>query len=139
MKYMLDTNIITEILKNNEKVMDMAKKKIIEGDEVIINGISYYEIKRGFMASKATTQLKKFNKFCGDFGLALLDSQNIFDIASKIYADLKCQGNPIEDADILIASVALCNNAILVSADKHFVKIKELQKDLPIENWLKEC
>jgi len=39
-------------------------------------------------------------------------------------------------ADFILASMALEHDAVLVSADSIFSKIKEFQRDLKIENWL---
>lgn len=132
MTYVLDTNIITAILKGNERIKQIAQRLILEGKEIFINGISYYEIKRGLLAVNATTQLRKFELLCKEFGLVLLDTRDIFDIASEIYADLKQRGELIEDADILIASIVRYRNFILVSDDTDFDRIKGLK----IENWL---
>ncbi len=133
MTYVLDTNIITAVLKDNEKVIQRAQRLVLEGKEILINGISYYEIKRGLLAVNATNQLRKFKLLFMEFGLVLLDTQNIFDIASKIYAELRQKGQLIEDADILIASIVLCKNFILVTDDAHFDRIENLKK----ENWLR--
>jgi len=132
MTYVLDTNIITAILKGNEKVKKMAQKSRLKGKEIFINGISYYEIKRGLLAVNATAQLKRFELLCREFGLVLLDTQDIFDRAAEIYANLKRRGQLVEDADILIASVVISRNFILVSADADFNRIQGLK----IENWL---
>jgi len=132
MTYVLDTNIITAILKDNEKVKKIAQKVRLGGKKIFINGISYYEIKRGLLANKATAQLGKFDFFCREFGLALLDIRSIFDRAAEIYADLAQKRKLLEDADILIASVVSSRNAILVSADTDFKRIQGLR----IENWL---
>ncbi len=133
MRYVLDTNIITAILKGNERVKQKAQKLILQGKEIFINGISYYEIKRGLLYANAQAQLKKFEMPCKQFGLILPDTQNIFDTASDIYADLRRKGQFIGDADILIASIALCKNFILISDDTDFNRVK----DLKIENWLR--
>jgi len=132
MTYVIDTNIITAILKGNEKVKKMAQKSKIEGKEIFINAISYYETKRGLLAVNATAQLKRFELFCREFGLVLLDTQDIFDRAAEIYANLKRRGQLIGDADILIASVVSFRNFILVSDDTDFNRIQGLK----IENWL---
>ena len=134
MTYVLDTNIITAILKGDERVKRKAQKLELEGKRILINGISYYEIKRGFLAINATGKLKEFEVLCKKFGLELLGAQRIFDIASQIYADLKQKGQLIEDADILIASTALCRNFVLVSNDSDFDRIQGLRT----ENWLSE-
>lgn len=132
MSYVLDTNIITAILKGNHKVLQRAQEALSTGTEVLINCISYYEIKRGLLAVKATKKLEKFDLFCRTFGLLLFDTLTIFDEGATIYADLKKQGRLIEDADILIASLVKAKNYVLVSNDTHFTRIK----DLKIENWL---
>jgi len=132
MTYVLDTNIVTAILKGNEKVKKKAQKAKFEGRKILINGISYYEIKRGLLATDATAQLKRFELLCSEFGLVLLDTRDIFDRAAEIYADLKRKGKLVEDADILIASVVSFRNFILVSNDTDFNRIQGLKT----ENWL---
>jgi len=132
MTYVLDTNIITAILKGNEKVEKRTQKTILDGKRIFINAISYYEIKRGLLAANATAQLKRFELLCREFGLVLLDTQYIFDRAAEIYANLQRRGELVEDADILIASVVSFRNFILVSDDTDFNRIQELK----IENWL---
>jgi len=132
MTYVLDTNIITAILKGNERIKQKEERVILEGKKIFINGISYYEIKRGLLAIKATDKLSKFELLCRKFGLVLLDTLDIFDRASEIYADLRQRGKLIEDADILIASMVHYRNFILVSDDTDFNRIEGLK----IENSL---
>ncbi|RKY85563.1 VapC toxin family PIN domain ribonuclease [candidate division KSB1 bacterium] len=133
MIYVIDTNIITAVLKGKEKVKRKIQGLIFEGNKIFINCISYYEIKRGLLAVKAKSQLKRFEKLCEKLGLILLDNPVIFDEASEIYADLKQKGKLINDADILIAAITKSNNHILVSDDTDFERIEGLK----IENWLK--
>jgi len=132
MTYVLDTNIITAIMKGDDKVKKRTQKAKLEGEKILINGISYYEIKRGLLAKDATVQLKRFELLCREFGLVLLDTQYIFDRAAEIYANLQQRGELVGDADILIASLVIFRNFILVSDDTDFNRIQELK----IENWL---
>lgn len=133
MTYLLDTNIISAILKENEKVKKSVQKAIREGKEILIDGISYYEIKRGLLSANATNQLDRFNLLCKRFGLIWLETQSIFDTAAEIYADLQQKGKLIEDADILIASVVKTWELILVTDNtRHFQRIQGLR----MENWL---
>lgn len=56
MTYVLDTNILTPILKEderNERIKQKVQKLTLEGKVILINGISYYEIKRGLLAVNA--------------------------------------------------------------------------------------
>ena len=131
MNYALDTNIITGLMKNDEKIKRKLQKILFIGNEVFINGISYYEIKRGLLAINAIKQLNTFNEICKRFRNLLLDNLEIFDKASEIYADLKQRGELIKDADILIASISLTQKLILVSNDTDFQRIK----GITVENW----
>ena len=133
MTYVLDTNIITAILKGNEKVKKKAQEVIVRGGNVFINGISYYEIKRGLLSADLTEKLKMFNVLCKKFGLVLLDTISFYDEAADIYAELYKERKLIEDADILIASTVKALDFILVSDNvRHFGRIEGLR----IENWL---
>lgn len=132
MTYVLDTNIITAILKGNKTVENMVLKCQLKGEKIYINGISYYEIKRGLLAINANAKLNKFEMLCKKFGLLLLDTEDIFDRAAEIYANLRQRGQCIEDADILIASIVSIRNFNLVSDDTDFDRIQGLK----IENWL---
>jgi len=134
MNYTIDTNIITALMKDNEAVKNKLQLITLQGKEVFINGISYYEVKRGLLAANATAKLTTFSKICEEFGIILLDNQAIFDKASEIYADLKQRGELIGDADILIAAMALTQNLVLVSDNTdHFQRIR----GITLENWLR--
>ena len=134
MSYIIDTNIITAIIKEDERVKRKLQKIAFYGGEIFINAVSYYEIKRGLLASNATTKLGIFDELCKKFEVLLLGSQEIFDKASEIYAELRRKGKLIEDADILIAAMALTQSFILVSDDTHFSRIG----GITLENWLRE-
>jgi tRNA(fMet)-specific endonuclease VapC len=129
----MDTNIITAIMKSNEKVKRRAQETILLGDDIFINGVSYYEIKRGLLAKDARKQLQFFDQLCKEYGLVLLDNQAIFDRAAEIYAELQRKGELIGDADILIAAITDTRNFTLVSDDGDFDKIPGLR----VENWLR--
>jgi len=133
MNYIIDTNIITAYLKGNDNIFDKINEIILRGKEVFINGISYYEIKRGLLYKNAKKQLRKFEIMCETCNFMSLDNVNIFDKASNIYSELRRKGKLIEDADILISSISLIKNCILVSNDTDFNRIDGLK----IENWLK--
>ncbi len=120
-------------MKSNEKVKRRAQETILLGDDIFINGVSYYEIKRGLLAKDARKQLQFFDQLCKEYGLVLLDNQAIFDRAAEIYAELQRKGELIGDADILIAAITDTRNFTLVSDDGDFDKIPGLR----VENWLR--
>lgn len=57
MIYVLDTNVISALLKGNEWIKNKAQQVVLQGDETGTNAISYYEIKRGLLAINARRQL----------------------------------------------------------------------------------
>ncbi len=132
MTYLLDTNILTAIIKNNQKVMDKLEQADKEGREVLFSGISYYEIQRGFLAVGATKKLLDFENFCDEYKIVLLDDIKVFRKAAEIHANLKLIGLPIQEPDIFIAATAIINNFTLVSHDSDFLRVTELK----LEDWL---
>lgn len=133
MKYVLDTNIITALLKGNEKIKNRIRATILKGNEIVIHGICYYEIKRGLLAADAVSQLERFEKFVNKFKLLLLDRKTFLDEAAEIYASLKKKGKLISDADILIAAPCRNSEYVIITDDvKHFQRIE----NITVENWL---
>ncbi len=60
MGYLLDTNIVTAIIKQNEKVTTKLASLNRQNQGVLISAITYYEIKRGLLAIKASRKLVDF-------------------------------------------------------------------------------
>jgi tRNA(fMet)-specific endonuclease VapC len=133
MSYILDTNIVTAIVKKNERIAEKLEEVKFEKKELFISCITYYEVKRGLLAVNATRQLSSFDKFCQKVTLLFLDSLEIIERASTIHADLKQRGRIIQDADILIAATAITKNLTLVSDDSDMLRIP----GLTVENWLR--
>lgn len=131
MDYVLDTNIIDSLLNKDLKTIQKFQTAVANGETVNINGISYFEKKRGFLGIRATKKLQIFENFCKKFGILLLDDLTMYEKASEIHADLTQKGQIIPEADILIASIALINNITLVTRDGHFNRITGLN----IEDW----
>ena len=134
MTYILDTDIVSALLKGDKRVKHKFQNAILNGENIHISAISYYEIMRGLLDAKATNKISKFGKFCKKFGIIMLDTISIFNRAANIYVNLKQRGKLIGDADILIASSAIEHNLIVVTNNvRHFNIIEKAS----IENWLR--
>jgi tRNA(fMet)-specific endonuclease VapC len=93
--------------------------------------ITYYEILSGLKHRDAQKQLDKFLEFSQGNQILLLTEESVT-ISAKIYADLRKQGTPLDDIDLLIAGVAIANNLVLITHNqKHFSKIEGLE----LEDW----
>ncbi|MGB3421751.1 MAG: type II toxin-antitoxin system VapC family toxin [Dolichospermum sp.] len=134
MAYLLDTNIVSLALRNNFKVTAEIAQLKSQRQILSISCVTYFEVKRGLFAVKATKQLERFDNFCKDFQIIFLDNLAILEKAAEIHANLRLRGLPIQTEDILIAATAIVKGFILVSHDSDLLRVEELT----LENWLQE-
>ncbi|OQW87365.1 MAG: hypothetical protein BWK78_09150 [Thiotrichaceae bacterium IS1] len=134
MAYLLDTNVLSALLRKNEKVWQTAQAMEWADQELFISTISYYEIKRGLLANPATTRMERFDHLRRKYTMLGTDNEAVLDEAAAIYAELKQRGELLPDADIFIAAVARVHGLILVTDDNHFNRISGLQ----LENWVRD-
>lgn len=131
MLYTLDTNVISQLLNGHSKVTQRLQKVLTDQHTVAFNAISYYEAKRGLVLPRFQKKLSAFNRFSEIYGVLALDEPALNE-AVAVYQDLRSKGILIEDADLLIAAIALANDAILITNNtKHFQRID----NLILEDW----
>jgi tRNA(fMet)-specific endonuclease VapC len=134
MTYLLDTNIVSFAIKNNLVIKERLEELRSQEELISLSCITYFEVKRGLFAVKATKQLERFDNFCKDFQIIFLDDLAILEKASEIHANLRLRGLPIQTEDILIAATAIVKGFILVSHDSDLLRVE----GLTLENWLEE-
>ena len=101
-------------------------------DRLTINIISYYEILRGLKDLGDEEKLRGFEEFIQENELISIRKETI-EKAAEIYAYLKKEGNLIEDADILMAAIAIVEDLVLITNNiSHFKRVKGLET----ENWI---
>jgi len=131
-KTLLDTDILSAVMRGNPSATARARAYLAEHGALAISIITRYEVLRGLKAKKATSQLQAFDRFC-ETCLILPLTDEIVVRAADIYAALKQRGEPIGDADILIAATALGNGlAVVTNNEGHFRRIFGLD----VDNWL---
>ena len=127
MIYALDTNTISYILRGEGVVKQRWRQEESVGNCSIIPLMTYYEVRRGLLANKATTKMRSFEELCAVLGISDLTISDIKK-ASVIYSDLKRLGKLIGDSDILIAAQCIENGYTLVTNNtRHFERVKGLQ------------
>ena len=129
MKYFLDTNALIDILNSNKNL----RQKVADhsSDVISVPDIAYYEVMRGFEIKPDIQKQAAFEHFCDVFGI-VYQTRLSLEIAAKNYAILRKTGTPIEDGDLIIGSLAIANNAILVTNNtKHLSRLQGIQ----LENW----
>jgi len=133
MSYLLDTNIVTAILKKDERLNPKLREVTVRDIKLFISCITYYEVKGGLLAVNATRKLSRFEQLCSqDLEIVFLPNLDIINRASEIYADLKRRGRLIQTADILIAATAAAAGLILVSHDSDMLRVS----GVTVEDWL---
>ena len=118
--FVLDSNIVSFYLRQNQQIIKTVKDTLLDGHEILIGPIAYYEVKRGLLAIKAERRLREFTDLCKILGVRQLDN-SLLDFAADIYRELRENRQTIEDADILTAAFCKLHDFTLVTHNtKHF-------------------
>ena len=121
---LLDTNVIIRIINGDEKVAVLLDG--IAVDEVYIPTIVYGELMYGAERSKRIDKNKVlFEEFCLNYKLVCID-KIISETYGRVKNNLKNKGINIPENDIWIAAIAINRNFDLITGDKHFANIKNL-------------
>ena len=107
---LLDTGIIIEMLK---------QKRYSPGT---ISPLTLIEVLRG-IESKKRIRVKHLLE--ESFSVVNIDN-SIIETYCDIYCRLKKEGNPLPDADLLIAASAMAHNLTVETKDEHFQRLKPL-------------
>lgn len=128
-KYMLDTNIVAYLLKQNPKVVNMVTS--VPMASLCISSITEGEILFG-LAKKP--EAKKLHSAVNEF-FKRVDTLSWNSDVAKVYgtlrADMEKSGKVVASLDLLIAAHALAEGVILVTNDHVFRSIPGLS----IEDW----
>ncbi|HIJ86435.1 MAG TPA: type II toxin-antitoxin system VapC family toxin [Desulfuromonadales bacterium] len=131
MIYLLDTNICVYLINGNKQLMQKVHE--IGSPNLAVSNAVLAELYYGaYNSAKVKYNLVTIEAFSKHLTI-FPDSVESARLFGRIKADLKLQGRPIEDFDILVASIAIANNCILVTHNtNHFSRIS----DLTVEDWL---
>lgn len=132
--YLFDTDIITNVLKKQPSQCLLERLALIPKHQQHISTVTVSEIVYGAMkSSRPAYHLNNLEQI-------LLPSVNVVSFDSKaacvcgrLRAELEKKGQPLDLADLEIASIAIAEDLILVTGNiRHFSRIKGLK----LENWL---
>jgi len=128
---LIDTDILSLFLRGDSNVVQHIKSYLALYDKLNLSIITYYEIISGLKHRDAHKQLDRFLEFT-QYNTVLPLTQTACTLAANIYAQLRRQGKPIDDIDLLIAGIALEHNLVLATHNVgHFDRIE----GLAIEDW----
>ena len=130
---MLDTDILSEFLRGNPKVVAKVEEHLKEYGFVTLSIITYYEILNGLLYKDARKQLNRFEEFV-ELNKVIPLTLRMAKTAALIQSDLRKKGLEIGHTDTLIAGIAKTNEFQLITNNtEHFNRIKGLD----IDNWMK--
>lgn len=132
MAYVLDSNIISYLLKGDKKVREKLKEAVKDNEQLIVPHIVYYEIERWLLEKGATAKQAELNRMLQDDLLLEELSLNVWNKAAVLYVKTRKAGKPIDDNDLIIAAFCIVNDYILITNNtRHFENIGELKYN----NW----
>jgi len=132
MRYLLDTNILSDLVRNPQGRIAQQIRKIGEA-KVCTSIIVAAELRYGAAKKKSPRLTAQLQAVLG--ALEVLPLEAPIDTAyGALRARLEKAGTPIGANDLLIAAQALALGYTLVTDnEKEFAQVK----DLPRENWLR--
>jgi tRNA(fMet)-specific endonuclease VapC len=135
MRYLLDTNIVSNLVRSPQGRMADRLKAVGEKNICICTSIIVAAELRYGTTKKASPRLTAQVEAV----LGVIDTLPFDSPADEIYRSIRTQpelfGTPIGGNDLLIAAQALALNHILVSDnDQEFSRVEGLR----VENWLRD-
>jgi len=131
--YLLDTNVISELLKKRPAVQVTNRFRVVQTEQLFTSVICVMELRYGAIRHPLGKQLWKriVDEVLTQLQILHLGWEEA-DMAGEILAKLEKSGTPIGVEDILIGATALTHELIVVTRNtKHFLYIQ----DLAVENW----
>ena len=127
--YVLDTNIISLILREHPAVT--ARMNAISMGNIVLGcPMVWHEVRRGLLARDAKAQMALFENLFATFQWQDY-TRDDWSLAAEWWAQRRAAGQPIADADLLIAVFAHNRNAALVTDnEKDFADL-----GVNVENW----
>lgn len=131
-RYLLDTNIASCIIKGNSQAVDRRLAKVPVA-QLAISTVTEGELRFGAARLPGATRL---HSLIEDFFLRVAILPWDSDAARQyglLRSTLERDGRPMGNLDTMIAAHALALDAVLVTCDRAFSRIKKLK----VEDWTK--
>lgn len=128
-KYLLDTNHISPLVTFGHPVREKILAKLQAGDSFSIPSVALHEFLFGItLLPRSKMNLQEWNVLKGLFTYYGID-ETIAAQAAQLRLALRQKSWQLEAIDSLIGIVALQNNLQLLTTDKDFMGVPNLQSD----------
>jgi len=122
----LDSSFIIDLIRKKEEALQKLSELEDEYSSISTTEINILELYRGaYLSTKIHQNLEQVKDILKGFHIIELD-ESIYEVYASLSANLISKGNPIGSFDGLIAAIALCHNEKIVTRDKHFKEISQL-------------
>lgn len=124
MKYLLDTNVVIDILRGEGHVLDKLRQESV--GECCITDVTVYELYYGaYRSMNPEESVNKINRLV--LSIAVIETADCMKEAARRKALLAAEGKLIEDFDIIIGSAAIANGLVLVTGNtRHLGRLSGL-------------
>lgn len=130
-QFLLDTNMVSHILRRNPIVMERINA--LHYSDMAISILTHAEIKYGFAKNPQATKMQRlFDEFVLNIQILPFD-ETVSVHYGQFKANTEKQGKSLAPLDMLIAAHASAIGAVLVSNDQAFQQITDLQ----VQDWTK--
>ena len=139
--YLLDTNIVSELIKCNAD-FNVIKKIAEHNSDCAICTPVWQELLFGLYQMSDGAKKKYLETFIENDVHENFKIKQYTETAARIQARLRSEleksGRPTQKDDSMIAAIALANHMVLVTCNtKHFEAIQEVS-ELQVENWFEQ-
>lgn len=119
-----DTNILIALDKGDQQAVSKIRElgNEFQSLEAAVTWVNFFEF---YYGAKGEALATKSLDFLNKFTFLGMDRES-----TKIFTKLRRAGSNVKDFDLLIASIALANNAILFTRDGDFKHVPELKYKL---------
>jgi tRNA(fMet)-specific endonuclease VapC len=125
--YLLDTNVIVAFLREETVIIE----RVVQADSVLIPSVAIGELAYGaYNSTRQQADLARIHRLMEKMRVVGCDERTGLHY-DAIKAELRRRDRMIPENDIWIAAIALQDNLILVSRDKHFSEVEGLR----LERW----
>ncbi len=129
-KLLLDTNTLNYLLKGIAPVADRLEEADAEGASFLLATPAHYELTR-YLDLKGAHRLRRiYLQITSSWQRCNLSFED-WSMAAQLWAERHKSGKSISDMDLLLATLALREGAVLVTANvRHFDGLS-----VAVENW----
>ncbi len=132
MIYVLDTNIISYIIRNRDFSLLDKFEEYSKSHQIAVTSVTVAELFYGIKKKNSHKLQMLVNEFLLPLEKLQFDENSALEYAN-IRVDLEKKGNIIGSNDLLIASIVKSQNAVLVTNnEREFNRIDGLR----VENWV---